>query len=59
MAIRNPLVYVNGYPQELASSDRLNGVGKKVQFQQLLLLILKVVIFGWTRNGDIFKDLQK
>ena len=28
MAIRNPLVYVSGYPQELASSDRLNGVGK-------------------------------
>ena len=28
MAIRNPIVYVNGYPEELANSDRLNGVGK-------------------------------
>lgn len=28
MAIRNPIVYVDGYPQELTNSDRLNGVGK-------------------------------
>ena len=28
MTIRNPIVYVNGYPEELASGDRLTNVGK-------------------------------
>ena len=28
MADRKPIVYVAGYPQELASSDRLSGLGK-------------------------------
>ena len=47
MAIRNPIVYVNGYPEELASSDRLNGVGKST---------VSATAPSNPENGDLWLD---